>query len=132
MPPAMRGESSKLAAMSGDAEAARVAPFRALRYDPSRVRLDRVVAPPYDVISPRERDAYAAADEHSVVRLILPDSPNAAADLLHAWTRDGVLRRDDGPAVWWHEQRFTGPDGVDRTRGGLVAAIALSPYQDGL
>jgi uncharacterized protein (DUF1015 family) len=112
---------------------AMVRPFRALRYDVEQAGpLKTLVAPPYDVISPRERDAFAAADEHSVVRLILPDSPNAAADLLYAWTREGVLRRDDEPAMWWHEQRFTGPDGVDRTRGGVVAAVALSPYQDGL
>jgi uncharacterized protein (DUF1015 family) len=106
-------------------------PLRALRYDTGRVRLEDVVAPPYDVISAADRDALLRRDEHNVVRLELPDSAGAAARLLHEWRRDGVLLRDDEPALWWHEQRFTGPDGVDRTRAGFFSAVRLSPYEDG-
>ena len=108
-----------------------VEPFRALRYDPSRVELATVVAPPYDVISPAQREALIAGDEHSVVRLELPDSNQGAADLLHRWTQDGTLVRDDEPGLWWHEQRFVGPDGVERERGGFFAAVRLSPYDEG-
>jgi uncharacterized protein (DUF1015 family) len=108
-----------------------VEPLRALRYDPARVSLQAVVAPPYDVISPADRVRMAAADEHSVVRLILPDSANQAADLLHAWRREGVLVRDDAPRLWWHEQRFVGPDGAERVRTGFVGAVRLSAYAEG-
>src|SRR5436305_1974371 len=106
-------------------------PLRALRYDASRYSLDEVVAPPYDVISPADRDALLRRNDHNVVRLELPDSPADAARLLHAWRREGALRRDDEPALWWHEQRFTGPDGVDCTRAGFFAAVRLSPYEEG-
>jgi uncharacterized protein (DUF1015 family) len=106
-------------------------PIRALRYDATRVELGDVIAPPYDVITPAERAALTARSEWNVVRLILPERPNAAAQLLHDWRRDGVLVRDAEPAVWWHEQAFTGPDGRDRTRRGFVAAVRLSPYDDG-
>jgi uncharacterized protein (DUF1015 family) len=106
-------------------------PLRALRYDTSRVDLDDVVAPPYDVISPADREALMRRSDHNVVRLELPDSASEAARLLHQWQRDGVLVRDDEPALWWHEQRFTGPDGVDRTRAGFFSAVRLSPYDEG-
>ena len=106
-------------------------PLRALHYDTAKVDLDAVVAPPYDVISPAQRDLLAARDPHSAVRLILPDSPAMAADLLHAWTREGVLERDADPAVWWHTQRFTGPDGGEHTRSGFVSAVRLSQYDEG-
>ena len=106
-------------------------PLRALRYDTGRVALADVVAPPYDVISPADREALLRRDEHNVVRLELPDSPGEAARLLHEWRRDGVLQRDEQPALWWHEQRFTGPDGVDRTRAGFFSAVRLSPYEEG-
>src|ERR1035438_7399591 len=38
----------------------RFAPFAGLRYDPARVELAKVVAPPYDVVGPVERGALAA------------------------------------------------------------------------
>ena len=34
-----------------------VTPFHALRYDPARVDLEAVIAPPYDVISPAQQAA---------------------------------------------------------------------------
>jgi uncharacterized protein (DUF1015 family) len=108
-----------------------VEPLRALRYDDSRVALEDVICPPYDVISPADREALIKRSEHAAVRLELPDSATAAAQLLHEWRREGVLVRDAEPALWWHEQRFTGPDGVDRTRAGFFAAVRLSPYEEG-
>jgi uncharacterized protein (DUF1015 family) len=106
-------------------------PLRALRYDPAKVELADVVAPPYDVISEADREVLRARSDFSVVNLILPDSPRRAADLLHAWRRDGVLARDAEPAVWWHRQRFVGPDGVERTRSGFLSDVRLSPYDEG-
>ena len=89
------------------------------------------MAPPYDVISPADREALLRRNDHNVVRLELPDTAQTAAQLLHEWRRDGALVRDAEPALWWHEQRFTGPDGVDRSRAGFFSAVRLSPYEEG-
>jgi uncharacterized protein (DUF1015 family) len=105
-----------------------VAPFRAVRYarpGPS------VVAPPYDVVSAGERDELAARDPHNVVRLTLAASEDDAGRLFRAWLADGVLVRDDEPAVWVLEQSYTGPDGVARVRTGLVASLLAEPYETG-
>ena len=48
-------------------------PLRALRYDPAKVDLADVVAPPYDVISEADREVLRARSDFSVVNLILPD-----------------------------------------------------------
>jgi uncharacterized protein (DUF1015 family) len=102
-----------------------VRPFRALRYaEPTAA----VVAPPYDVISPAERGEYLARDPHNVVHLTLPDSEDDAARVLAEWRRDGVLVEEDEPAMWALEQEFTGPDGVRRTRTGVVASLRVEPY----
>jgi uncharacterized protein (DUF1015 family) len=102
-----------------------VKPFRALRYaHPTNA----VVAPPYDVISPEQRAEYLARDPHNVVHLTLPDSEEAAARTLEQWLRDDVLVQDDEPALWALEQEFTGPDGVRRTRTGVVASLEVEPY----
>ena len=119
--------------MSSTATRTALGPLRALRYDQAKVDLADVVAPPYDVVTEPQRAALIRRCEYSIVRLELPDDADAqaAATLMHRWTRDGVLARDDRPALWWHEQTFTGPDGVDRVRRGFFAAVRLSPYDEG-
>ena len=102
-----------------------VAPFRAVRYaDPS----EAVVAPPYDVISPAERAELAARDEHNVVHLTLNESEDDAGRLFRAWLSEGTLVRDAEPVVWALSQDYVGPDGVARTRNGLVASLRVEPY----
>jgi uncharacterized protein (DUF1015 family) len=44
----------------------------------------------------------------------------------------GVLVREERPAVWLLEEEYTGPDGVGRTRRGIVARARLDPYGDGV
>ena len=105
-----------------------VGPFRAVRY--ARPTAD-VVAPPYDVISPEERRALAARDPHNVVHLTLDPSEEAAGRRFREWLEEGVLVREESPAVWALEQDYTGPDGVARRRGGLVASLAVEPYERG-
>jgi len=108
---------------------AQVRPFRALRYSPAAGPLERLVAPPYDVISPGERERYLALDPHNVVHLTLPDSEEEAARNLRAWEAEGVLAREGEPTVWALSQTYTGPDGVERTRNGLVVTLRLEPYE---
>jgi uncharacterized protein (DUF1015 family) len=111
---------------------ARVQPFRALRYDTEKAGpLERLVAPPYDVISPDERQRFLAQDPHNVVHLTLPDSDEQAVHDLRDWRQKGVLTLEE-PAVWALSQTYVGPDGVQRTRNGLVAAVRLEPYENGV
>src|SRR5262245_34004293 len=105
-----------------------VLPFRALRY--AVPDLEAVVAPPYDVISPEERDTYLARDPHNVVHLTLPDDVEQAGRDLAAWRGRGVLTQDEEPSYWWLSQDYVGPDGIARTREGFVAALRAQPYED--
>ncbi len=116
--------------MLGSAAVADVKPFRALRYDGRKAGpLETLVAPPYDVISPAEREEYLARSPYNVVHLTLPDSEEEAAREFKEWQREGILAADEGPAVWALSQDYTGPDGVARTRNGIVAALGLEPYK---
>ena len=109
----------------------RIRPFAALRYDPEVAGpLGALVAPPYDVISDAQRDDYLARSPYNVVRLTLPDSPDAAARDLAGWRADRVLR-EEAPSYWWVAQDYTGPDGVARTREGVGASVPVTPYEDG-
>jgi len=111
---------------------AEVKPFRAERYDESTAGpLERLVAPPYDVISPEQRDEYLARSPYNVVHLTLPDDEAQAGRDLTAWREQGVLARETKPVYWLLAQDYVGPDGVSRTRSGLVASLRAEPYESG-
>jgi uncharacterized protein (DUF1015 family) len=109
---------------------AEVKPFRAVRYGERAGSLDTLVAPPYDVISPAEREQLAARSEHNVVHLTLPDDEAEAGRTWRAWREDGTLADEPEPGFWWLSQDYVGPDGVARTREGLVTALKAEPYEN--
>ncbi len=112
---------------------ARVRAFNAVCYDEAMAGpLETLIAPPYDVLDAEQRDRYLAESPYNVVHLTLPDDEQRAANLWRDWLEEGVLVRDDEPALWWLEQDYVGPDGVERTRGGLVCALHVEPYSAGV
>ena len=50
---------------------ARIYPFRALRYDTSRVRMEDVVTQPYDKITPDMQQRYYERSPYNLIRIIL-------------------------------------------------------------
>ncbi|HEY7024689.1 MAG TPA: DUF1015 family protein, partial [Candidatus Limnocylindrales bacterium] len=102
--------------------------------------LSAVLCPPYDVISPRQREAFLSRDAHNAVRLELP-SPTpttakeadfaGAAEALNEWLGDGTLARDDRPLVYIYEQRFTGEDGTPRVARSFFCELRLEHYGPG-
>jgi uncharacterized protein (DUF1015 family) len=110
-----------------------VKPFRAERYDEAKAGpLDQLVAPPYDVITPAERLEYLTRSPYNVVHLTLPDDEQQAAGDLASWREGGILERDAEPGYWFLSQNYVGPDGVERTRSGLVASLRAEPYDHGV
>jgi uncharacterized protein (DUF1015 family) len=107
--------------------------FRAERYDEAKAGpLETLVAPPYDVISPAEREDYLARSPYNVVHLTLPDDEADAARDVADWRAGGVLMREEQPSAWLLSQDYTGPDGVQRTRSGIVASLRAEPYDRGV
>jgi uncharacterized protein (DUF1015 family) len=106
-----------------------VTTFRALRYDEAKAgKLDDLVAPPYDVISPEQRLEYLGRSPYNVVHLTLPDDEQQAAADFRSWRREGVLVAEaDG--YWILHQEYVGPDGARRTRSGIVASLRADPYE---
>jgi uncharacterized protein (DUF1015 family) len=110
-----------------------VKPFRAERYDESKAGpLERLVAPPYDVLSAEQREEYLARSPYNVVHLTLPDDEEQAGRDVQDWRERGVLTRDPAPGYWFLSQDYAGPDGVPRTRSGLVASLRAEPYENGV
>jgi uncharacterized protein (DUF1015 family) len=113
-----------------------VRPFRALRYDPARVELGRVLAPVYDVVAPEDRGVYYDRDPHNAIRLeltreVAQEATTDYADVaerLSSWRGEGVLRRDAEPALYVLRQQFTAPDGRSMARVGFFGSLRLEDY----
>jgi uncharacterized protein (DUF1015 family) len=113
-----------------------VRPFRALRYDPERVNLRDVLAPPYDVVAADDRGRLYDRDPHNAIRLELTRNvaDEATTDYgeirqtLDAWSAEGILRRDDTPAFYALRQPYDAPDGSTGAREGFFALLRLEDY----
>ena len=114
-----------------------VRPFRAVRYDPSRVPLSQVIVPPYDVIAPDERAAFFDLDPHNAIRFELTRDVADEASADYAWIREtfdawrasGVLIQDDEPAFYVMSQRYKAPSGEPLERIGFFAELGLEEYE---
>jgi uncharacterized protein (DUF1015 family) len=115
---------------------AEIQPLRALHYERSAIgSLADVTAPPYDVIDAAQRAELVARSPYNVVAIDLPqggtDPYATAEDLFQTWQLQGAVVRDRQPAVWAHEQDYTGPDGQRRTRRGFFCRVRVEEYGPG-
>src|SRR3954464_14710028 len=106
-------------------------PFRGLRFDPAVVGdPGRVVAPPYDVVTPEARAAYEAASPYNMVRLVLAqdtaggEAHDSVPALLARWVAEGALTLEDVPALYLYEQAYT-VLGERRIQRGVLAGVRL-------
>jgi uncharacterized protein (DUF1015 family) len=106
-------------------------PFRAVRYSGAAGPLDELVAPPYDAVSPDERDRLFTRSPYNVAHLTLPESPDEAAVLYRSWLDEGILTREEEPAAWLLVEDYVGPDGTAQVRRGIVGSLAAEPYGAG-
>ena len=113
-----------------------VEPLNALHYNLEKVGgLQPVAAPPYDVIDAALRAELLGQSPYNVVEVDLPQNgsdPYAhAAAVLKGWNDEGILVRDEQPALWALAQDYTGPDGARRTRHGVFARVRVEDYGPG-
>ena len=107
----------------------RFEPFPGLRYDPDRVSLSEVIAPPYDVIGQAERQRLELRSAANAVRLELPEPDLAAGmdryqvarSLLDRWMDRGIIKPDEPAAFYAY--RMTTPEGASTT--GVVGALEI-------
>jgi uncharacterized protein (DUF1015 family) len=124
-----------------------VRPFKALHFDLGKVgSLDAVAAPPYDVIDAAGRAALLKRSPYNSVAIDLPkafdpadpasqptgDPYEEAARTIEAWRADGALVQDEQPSLWALTQDYTAPDGTRHSRHGILAAVRVVDYDEGV
>lgn len=124
---------------------AEILPFIGMRYNSQLIgNLAKVLAPPYDCISPDLQAELHERHANNVVRMELPvaedggDSEDQgfstqytrAANALRTWRSDGIMIEDEKPSVYIYEQEFK-HDGEVVKRRGFFALVKLEDYGTG-
>jgi len=120
---------------------ASIIPFKGLIYDREKVGGDpsSVMAPPYDVISPKEQDALYAKNPDNIIRIILGKDEEGdgaennkytrAAGYLRKWQEEGILKRDTEDAFYVYLQDYTA-EGRKFTRLGFFGLLKIEDDDD--
>ena len=122
---------------------ATIKPFQGTRYNPERIDdLSSVISQPYDRVRHGLQDKYYDQSPYNVVRIIRgKETPEdneennvytRARGYYETWLNEGVLMREDQPALYVLRQNFTLPDGTEKSRQGLVTAFQLSTFDEGV
>jgi uncharacterized protein (DUF1015 family) len=117
--------------------------FRGTRYNPQEIdSLSNVISQPYDRVRHGLQEKYYDQSPYNVVRIIKGREKEEdgeennvyvrARKYYERWLEQGVLMREDQPALYVHRQTFTLPDGTKITRQGLVSAFQLSRFDEGV
>jgi uncharacterized protein (DUF1015 family) len=120
-----------------------VMPFKGVRYNSAKIEdLGRVVAPPYDVITPKDQEYYYLLHQYNVIRLILgkqypTDGPgndwfSRAASFYREWRQNQILVRDNQPGLYLYEIEYPFEEGFWRKRTGVVALVKLEDFKSGV
>jgi len=99
-----------------------------------------VLAPPYDVISPEQREELYGRDLRNVVRIDFgrpyPDDVAGENDVytraaahLRSWLDLGILVRDERPGLYLAAHDFTGAEGETRRRLGLMGRVPAVAWE---
>jgi uncharacterized protein (DUF1015 family) len=113
-----------------------VRPFTGVTYEPARIPdLGLVTCPPYDVISPADRDMLYDRHPYNAVRIVSgrdeegdTDERNKytrACGFFRSWLWEGMLHEDPRPALYVYRQAFDDPTGKMRRVWGIVGTISL-------
>lgn len=117
-----------------------IRPFSGLHYMPGAGDLNRLIAPPYDVLDESQRSALANRSPNNIVHVDVPwmppktlgpDSAYAkSAATWQKWTSGGVVMRDTKTAFYPYVQSYDHAGKIFHRRG-FFALVRLWPFGSG-
>ena len=118
-----------------------IVPFRGLLFNQGKIgSLDQVIAPPYDVISPKQQDTLYKKNPYNVVRLILekqyPEDDEKenrytrSSTIFNKWIEDEVLVKDKQLGFYIYSQEYV-HEGESVCRVGFFARVRTEDFSTG-
>ncbi|MGA3061252.1 MAG: DUF1015 domain-containing protein [Candidatus Bathyarchaeia archaeon] len=111
-----------------------IRPFKAIRYTQKAGNPENLITQPYDKIDSEQQKEYYQKSPYNYCRLILPMEENkykVARQRIEQWLKEGVLTKENEPAVFVSCQEFT-LDDKRYERTGLIAALRLYEYSENM
>jgi uncharacterized protein (DUF1015 family) len=117
----------------------RLIEFSGLRYNPSQVSLNEVIAPPYDVVNEQARAQLIAKSPYNSIRVELPEPETQISDdryevakqLLASWLDQGILKRDLNRCLYGYSMTFMDESGNERSTTGVFGGLELAGADEG-
>lgn len=115
-----------------------ISPFNGILYQTTNEDINKLVAPPYDVVSKFERDALVSGSEHNIFHIELPECDHTdgctdryehAHKLFQNWLKNGILQQDRNEAMYPYEISFS-LNGEPHIRHGFIARLGIEPWEN--
>jgi len=115
-------------------------PFKGILYSVSKVSIEDVLAPPYDLITPEYQEELYRKSPYNVVRIDFgkeqPEDTEAdnkytrAKGYLEKWIDEGILIVSDRPSFYAYEMSYA-IDGEEKRLIGLLGLVKLEEFGKG-
>ncbi len=107
----------------------KISPLCGITYNPDKINISDVIAPPYDVISEEEQEKLYNLSPYNIVRLILnrdEDRYDSAARFFKQWLDEKVLIKSEKPCIYYYIQNYG-----NISRKGFIARNLVEEYDKG-
>ncbi len=115
---------------------AEIVPFRGILYNVSKVSVEDVLAPPYDIITPEYQEELYSKSPYNIVRIDLgKEQPGdtetdnryiRARSYLEAWIKEGVLVQSRRQSFYAYEMSYR----IDNEEKRLLGFLGLAKLED--
>lgn len=108
--------------------------FNGLRFTKKAGDMNKLVCPPYDIISDSQRAEFIKTNEHNIIRLELPKGENPyeeAGQTLKEWLKEETLKTDDKAGIYVYEMQFES-NGVPYSVKGIITLVGLEEFSKGI
>lgn len=106
-------------------------PFCGWRYNPEKVEIEKIVAPPYDIVSEEEKLYYKSLSPYNIFHLELPQNYVKAKELVQKWIEEKIIFQDSYPSLYFYELSFSFNQ-RRFTRKGIILLVKLSSSKSGV
>ena len=108
-----------------------ILPLNAIVYNQEKVKMEDVIAPPYDVIDTNYQQNLYNKSPYNIVRLILSkeeDKYNSAKRDFEDWENKEVLIKTEKPTIFYIIQKYTNEKGKTIERKGFIARNKIEDF----
>ena len=111
-----------------------IRPFKAIRYNQKKIKIEDVISQPYDKITPGMQNQYYKKNPYNYVRIILGKSEDRYQESVknfENWFNNRILTKEAEESIYPYNQEFV-MDGEKRVRKGFTCVFKLAEYDEGV